>query len=202
MANEVFKVSVTGGQELVMMIEQMKSDFGEKETNKVLVSAVRESLAPALSKAKQLSFDGRKYATGELAASLIIEARRPNRRDKRSAYVKETDAVIAKITTAPKNKLIKIRRALLKRAAKKKGKQFDAQSYDNSVQKFDGRAIAQEFGTAKIVARPYLRPALESTSQEVISRLANAIKNNILNKYRNTKITVGIQNGVMIKTSS
>lgn len=176
MAKEVVKVGITGGEELAQMLVAMQTDFGEKTTKQVLVSAVRDSFAPALSKAKQLAVNGREYATGELSASLSIEARRPNRRDKQSVYVSPTDAVIAKITTAPKNKLIKIRRGIMKRQAKKEGKVFDEKKFKNTIHKFDARAVAQEFGTARHQARPFLRPAVESTAQEVIDRLADKIR--------------------------
>ena len=177
---EYVKISITGGVELQQMITQMQGDFGEKETNKVLVSALRSSFAPALAKAKQLAEIGgegytRPYATGELAASLRIEARKPTRRDRNSKYVQEGDAVIAKITTAPKSKLVKIRAAI----AKRRGKKFDA----SKIQHFDGRAVAQEFGTSRMSAKPFLRPALESTQREVLSLLAERIKMRI-NQYR------------------
>lgn len=181
---EIVKIAITGGLELQAMIEQMRGDFGEKQTNKVLVSALRQSFAPALSKAKQLAEIGgagytRPYSTGELAASLRIEARKPTRSDRRSKYVKEGDAVIAKITTAPKSKLVKIRAAI----AKKRGKSFDP----SAIHHFDGRAVAQEFGTARHDAKPFLRPALESTQGEVLSLLAMRIKMRIA-QYRANNI--------------
>lgn len=178
--SEIVKVSITGGLELQTLIREMEADFGQKESNKVLVSALRTSFQPALIKAKQLADMGgggytRPYATGELSASLRIEARRPNRRDKNSKYVKEGDSVIAKITTAPPSKLVKIRAKIMA----KQGKTFDP----NGIHRFDARAIAQEFGTAKHQAKPFLRPALESTQGQVLSLLAMRIKMRIA-QYR------------------
>jgi HK97 gp10 family phage protein len=49
--------------------------------------------------------------------------------------------------------------------------------------KSDARAIAQEFGTGKMPARPYLRPALESQSQETVNRLADELRKYI-SKFR------------------
>jgi hypothetical protein len=116
--------------------------------------------------------------------SLVIEARKPNRRDRRSKYVSPTDVVTAFITTAPKSKLLRTRKKILKRRAKKKGVKFDEQAYDSSIQKFDARAIAQEFGTAKQPGgQPYLRPALESSSSQVIRALGDELRTAIL-KYR------------------
>ena len=42
--------------------------------------------------------------------------------------------------------------------------------------KSDARAVAQEFGTARHPAQPYLRPALESQAQSTVNRLAEEIK--------------------------
>lgn len=183
MSTEKFKVGITGDDELKMLLNQMSADFGDKATAKVLVSAVRESLAPALARTKALVPED----TGELAASLRIEARKPTRRDKRSIYVNETDTVISTITTAPKNKLVKIRKSIEKKAAKKAGKKFDEAAFNSKAHKFDARAIATEFGTAKIAAQPYLRPGLESTAQEVVSQLANKIRAKIM-AYRSKNV--------------
>ena len=144
------------------------------------MEAAKKALKPALEKAKQIA----PKDTGELAMSLTIEGRKPNRRDKKSKYVSPTDVVTAFITTAPKSKLIKNRKRRLKAKAKKAGVKFDAEAFDNSIQKFDARAIAQEFGTAKQPGgQPYLRPALEVSSGAVIKTLGEEIRKAIT-KYR------------------
>lgn len=183
MANEKFKVAVTGAKELLASVVQLQTDFGEKDARKVLIKAARKSMLPALQMAKRLAYDGRDYATGELAASLQIEARRPTRRDKRSKYVSNTDVVIATITTAPKSKLVKIRKKIAKASAKRSGKAFNESAFDETLHKFDGRAIAQEFGTAKIAARPYLRPAMEANAQTIVRSLGKDIMDGIKQYY-------------------
>lgn len=185
MANEKFKVAVTGAEELLAAVVQLQTDFGEKDSRKVLSQAARKAMLPALQAAKRLAFDGRDYATGELAASLQIEARRPTRRDKRSKYVSATDVVIAVITTAPKRKLVKIRKKILKASSKRSGKAFDQAQFDSQIHTFDGRAIAQEFGTAKIAARPYLRPAMERNAQTIVTSLGKDIFDGIKQHYAN-----------------
>ena len=185
MANEKFKVAVTGSNELLARVTQLQTDFGEKDARKVLIKAARKSMLPALQMAKRLAFDGRDYATGQLSASLQIEARKPNRRDKRSKYVSDSDVVIATITTAPKSKLVKIRKRIMKASAKRSGKQFDEAAFDSQIHTFDGRAIAQEFGTAKISARPYLRPAMEANAQTIVRALGKDIMDGINAFYAN-----------------
>jgi HK97 gp10 family phage protein len=180
MSNEKLKIGITGDEELKTLLNQMSSDFGDKATAKVLVSAVRESLAPALARSKALV----PKDTGALAASLRIEARKPTRRDKRSVYINETDTVIATVTTAPASKLKKGVKVYDYEASYKKKKDV----YKTVNAPGDARHIAMEFGTSKLSAQPYLRPGLESTAQEVISQLANKIKARILvYRSKNTK---------------
>lgn len=192
MAQEVFKVKVTGAKELQDLFTELETDFGEKATKQVLTQAVRKSMRPALDRAKQLV----PKDTEELMRSLQIEARKPNRKDRRSKYVSKTDVAVAFITTAPKRKLVSIRRSIKMRdaraAAKAAGMAFDAkawrQNFDADKERFDGRAIAREFGTAKQAATPYLRPGLESTSQTVVNLLGDEVKKAIsVYKAKNSK---------------
>jgi HK97 gp10 family phage protein len=174
-----FKIGVEGASELGRMFKDLQDDFGYEKTKPVLVAAAKRAMRPALSKAKQLA----PKDTEELAKSLQVEGRKPNRRDRKSVYVKATDAVVAFITTAPKKKLIKIRKAMERKKAKREGRDFNEQEFNDNAQRFDARAIAQEFGTAKHPAKPYLRPALESTAPTVIESLGRELKLEIM-KYR------------------
>ena len=98
--------------------------------------------------------------------------------------VEAAPANVATKSTAPKSKLIKNRKKRLKAIAKKKGVKFDQTAFDNAIQKFDARAIAQEFGTAKQPGgQPYLRPALEASAGAVIRTLGEELRNAIT-KYR------------------
>jgi hypothetical protein len=90
---------------------------------------------------------------------------------------------VAFITTAPKSKLIKLRKKMARQKAKREGRDFNENDFNDDAQRFDMRAIAQEFGTAKHPAKPYLRPALESTAQAVTNLLGDEIKAQIA-KYR------------------
>lgn len=133
-------------------LRQLEVDFGDKMArSKVLIPAVREAMKPVLEQAKTLA---PKDTTG-LMKSLIVEARRPTRKDRRSKYISQTDTVIAAVTTASGKKLAKM------------------------GIKSDARAIAQEFGTAKHPAQPYLRPALENMAQGTVDKLANILARRI-----------------------
>jgi HK97 gp10 family phage protein len=47
----------------------------------------------------------------------------------------------------------------------------------------DARAIANEFGTAKMPAKPFMRPAMESQGGNVVGSLSSSLKE-VLQKYR------------------
>lgn len=149
-------IKLEGIGEVDKALKQLEEDFGAKTAQaKVLVPAVREAMRPVLLDARQNAPED----TGDLSRSLLVEARRPTKRDRRSKYVTQTDTVIAAVTTASGKKLAKM------------------------GIKSDARAIAQEFGTARHPAQPYLRPALEANAQNTINRLAEILARRI-QQYR------------------
>ena len=131
---------------------ELADEIGDKKANsKILIPAVRESMKPVLAQARLNAPED----TGGLKRSLQVEARRPTRKDKNSKYISGTDTVISLVTTAPGKKLAKM------------GINSDA------------RAVAQEFGSARNPAHPYLRTALESQSQKVVDNLAQILARRI-----------------------
>jgi HK97 gp10 family phage protein len=145
-------IKLEGIGEVDKALRALEIEFGDKMAqSKVLVPAVREALKPVLAQAKANA----PKDSGDLEKSLIIEARRPTRRDRRSKYVTQSDTVIAAVTTASGKKLAKM------------------------GIKSDARAIAQEFGTANHPAQPYLRTALESNAQTTVNNLASILARRI-----------------------
>jgi HK97 gp10 family phage protein len=133
-------------------LKALENEFGDKlARSKVLIPAVREALKPVLAQARANA----PKDSGDLTKSLVIEARRPTSRDRRSKYITKTDTVIAAVTTASGKKLAKM------------------------GIKSDARAIAQEFGTANHPAQPYLRPALESNAQATVTKLGEILARRI-----------------------
>ena len=53
---------------------------------------------------------------------------------------------------------------------------------------FDARAIANEFGTANMSAKPFMRVSLESQAQAVAARLGLIIKQK-MDAYKAKKLT-------------
>lgn len=179
-------IKLEGLGEVDQALRQLEADFGQKESAKrVLVPAVREALRPVLMQA----ISNAPKESGGLALSLQIEARRPTSRDRRSKYITQGDTVIGAVTTASAKKLAAMSEGKGLLAARRKLKKL---GFENAEQftgvESDARAIAQEFGTARNPAKPYLRPALEANAQTTVSRLAEILARRI-NEFRNKKTT-------------
>jgi len=178
--NVTFKLQ--GYKEFEELMLQIQGDFGVKDANNILKTAVKSAMVPVLMMAKALA----PKDTGALAASLRIEARAPNHRDLNSRYVLVTDTVIGTVTTAPGNVLARTKFLNLKHQVKlKKGsknwtvKQVGIQS--------DARANVQEFGVEfgshAMPAQPYMRPALQSQGVVAVNMLGQTL-GQALEKYK------------------
>jgi hypothetical protein len=169
---------IRGLKETLEVFEELRNDIGDKKsTSKILIPAVREAMKPVLAMAKALSPKG---DTHLLVDSLYITARRPSGKDKQSRYIKYQDSVISLVSTKPipkslKNKF-KASHGDFKGAEYKRAKKafFASQGYIP-----DGRAAANEFGTAKMSAKPFLRISLESQAQAVSATLGQILKQKI-----------------------
>ena len=178
-------IKLEGLGEVDKALRQLEEDFGQKESSKrVLVPAVREALQPLLNQA----ISNAPKDTGGLALSLQVEARRPTAKDKRSKYVSMTDTVIGAVTTASAKKLATMSqgKGLLKSRKKLKKLGFKNADAFTGIES-DARAIAQEFGSARNPEKPYLRPALESTSQTTVNKLALILQRRIQEFRSNQK---------------
>jgi hypothetical protein len=177
-------IKLEGIGEVDKALRQLEADFGQKESAKrVLVPAVRESLQPVLMQA----IANAPKDTGGLALSLQVEARRPTARDRRSKYITQTDTVIGAVTTASAKKLARMSegKGLLSARRKLKKLGFENAKAFMGIES-DARAVAQEFGSARNPATPYLRPALEVNAQSTVSRLALILARRI-NEFRSKR---------------
>lgn len=172
---------VTGVKETTELFQQMAEEIGDKKaSSKFLVPAMKKALAPVLEAAKQLV----RQDTGKLHDSLVVYAKRPSAKDKRSKYINQNDVVIAKVETkaisARENREYKYTKAsLAKKGINVSKKKF----FEGRGRFYDGRAVANEFGTAKMAAKPFLRPAMEGQAQTVIELLSITLDQKI-RQYR------------------
>ena len=171
----ISKFQITGMQDTLQVFEDLANEIGDKKaTSKILIPAVREAMRPVLASAKILVPKG---DTKRLIDSLVIKAKRPNAKDKKSNYVKNSDMVIATVSTKPISKKHK------KEFKSVKDKTSKKEFYESKGYFYDARAVAMEFGTKNVAPKPYLRPALESQAGAVATKLGEIIKNKI-EKYK------------------
>jgi HK97 gp10 family phage protein len=175
------KFQVTGVKETLDVFQTLKDEIGDKKsTSKVLLPAMKEAMIRVQSMARMLA----PTDTGALKRSIGIVARRPTNRDKKSQYVKNSDIAIAIVSTKviPKH----LTQQFAKEHKGLKGKERSAAKREflrNSGMPFDQRAIAQEFGTADVSAKPFMRPALESQTTSVVATLGEILRQKI-EQYR------------------
>lgn len=92
--------------------------------------------------------------------------------------------MIAAVTTASGKKLKAMSEGKGLLAARRKLAKMGVANADKFMGvQGDARAIAQEFGTARNGAKSYLRPAMESQSQQTAKRLGEILGRRI-NQYR------------------
>jgi HK97 gp10 family phage protein len=125
-------------QQLLAMAEGYRSDLVARNT---LTKAVKVAMEPVLQTAISLAHYGEKNYSGiHMRNTLKLEARIPNQSDNRSAFVKDSDAVIG---------IVSVKRSAV--------------------------SLANEFGTAKMAARPFLIPALERNLTVILSKLKSEL---------------------------
>lgn len=173
--------SIVGLKDVLAAFNELAEEIGDKKaTSKVLVPAVREAMQPVLNQAVANA----PIDTGALKLTLQVEARRPTRRDKRSKYISDTDAVIAAVTTASGKKLAQMSEGKGLLRARRKLKKLGVDNVESFMGiRSDARAIAQEFGSAHNPAHPFLRPAMESQAPDTAKRLGEIIGRR-LNQYK------------------
>lgn len=172
---------LTGLQETLDVFRKLADEIGDKNArSKVLVPAMKMAMMPVLAAAKALV----PVDTGKLNDSLIVYAKRPTNKDKKSRYVSSRDAVIAKVETKPISAREEKDFKATKKSLASKGIKVTRKSFFEGRGRFyDARAIANEFGTAKRAAKPFMRPAMEGQAQTVIELLSITLDQKI-RQYR------------------
>ena len=90
MANET--ITTEGFDEFEKLLVKLGDEFGYTEVNKrVLIPSLKAAMAGTDTQAQSLA----RVDTGRMRASIKIDARRPNSRDKQSKYIDKNDAAIA-----------------------------------------------------------------------------------------------------------
>lgn len=154
------KIETYGFDALQETMKELGKEFGVINARKnILVPAAKKAFQPVLEAAKNNLVPGHGYDTGQLKRTLRINAQPVKQRNRRSKYINKDDVVYATVSAKVVKKYVEATNAKGGKKLKSIGDVSDA------------RAIALEFGTANMAARPYLRPALESNYQNVVELL-------------------------------
>jgi hypothetical protein len=189
------KFQLTGLKETLDALNEFSEQFGDKNAkSKVLIPAVKMAMQPVLSAAKERARSDESHL---LENSLVITGRRPSSKDRKSQYVTTTDSVVAYVITKPIPRAVKKKfhaqyhaegnSISNKKSYKKAAKKF----YENRGIFYDARAVANEFGTARRPAKPFLRGALENNTKDVVELLKITLNQKMreyaLKNYNKTK---------------
>lgn len=152
-------VKVEGFEDLFKQMDALAEEIGKGKTERIWRNALKFAMEPVLDRAKSLA----PRDTGQLADHLYIKVHKPQSRDKSSKYF-DGEMYMARVTLNP-DRQDSVQNTVLN----KRGK-FQTYSVNRPV------GLAQEFGTSRMKEhKPFLRPALESSAQDVIDRLGKSV---------------------------
>lgn len=176
--------AVYGAEELAYLLEQISKEYGVESADKnVLIPAAKDAMKIVLESAKSKLVPGHGYDTGQLKRTLRVDARLARSKDRRSRYVSETDLVIAQVSVLldKKGNDVSDGRAMFVEYGTKNHNKTIATP--KGLSKRAIKAMQREFGTVRMAARPYLRPALEENQNKVVDKLKANIQTQI-QKYK------------------
>jgi HK97 gp10 family phage protein len=189
------KTKLYGFSEFDVALSLIDKEFGVNDAAKnVLVPAARNAMKIALAAAKANLYPGHGLDTGQLQRTLSVGARPTKRKDWNSRYVNKGDVVIATVSSKLKKKYVDGvnvgdvsdgRAIFTEYGTKNKNKSI---AKEKGMSKRDHENVQREFGTVRMAARPYLRPALEKNREAIVAKLGDEIAR-ILEKYKSTVLT-------------
>jgi len=189
------KSDIWGCEELKYLLEQISKDYGVKSADKnVLIPAARNAMKIVLASAKGKLVPGHGYDTGQLQRTLKLGARMVKPRDFRSKYVEPNDLIISQVSAQINKKYVEDGKGGVKNVGDvSDGRamfvEYGTKNKNAAVarpkgwSKKDHSALQREFGTVRMAARPYLRPALQENQMSVTSKLKTEIQTQIT-KYK------------------
>lgn len=159
MTNQQFKVD--GFPELFAAMESIKEEIGKGKTDRLWRDVLKAAFQPVLESAKANA----PQDTGQLADRIYMKIHRPRKRDQQSKYWTPGEIYMARVSASPLRDDSKLHQVVNKR-----GKLQTVWRNKKPV------ALAQEFGNAHTPAQPFLRPALERNTSQVLTIMQNKLK--------------------------
>ena len=143
-------------------MDALSQEITQGKTAKIWKNSLLYAMAPVKAAAISLAPGGGKRSTGQLRDSIYLTAHKPKARDKKAqSYMGEIYMARVSIKAA--------REESVSNTTLKNGKFRTTVEFKNSNKPV---GLAMEFGTAKVAAKPFMRPALESNIQNIQDRLA------------------------------
>jgi len=152
------QVKTEGFEDLFKALNELGEEIGKGKTDRIYRNAMKAAFQPVLDTARTSA----PVRTGQLEEHLYLKVQRPQSRDKNSKYY-EGEVWMARVTLNPKRE-----ESIQNVTLNKRGKFQN--SYVNPPV-----GLALEFGTAKMAAHPFLRPALEANASTVVERLGQQL---------------------------
>lgn len=146
----------TGFDDLFKRMDKLADEIGKGKTDSIWKKAMGFAIAPVYEQAR--SNASAHVDTGQLLDHIYMKVHRPQARDKSSLSYRG-EMFLARVTLNPKRDDSQAKTTL------SKGGRFRTAWKNRPV------GLAVEFGTAKVAARPFLRPALDANIQNVQDRL-------------------------------
>ena len=192
------KTKFEGFAEFDYLMQQIDQEFGAKDARKnVLVPAAKKAMQIVLQAAKNNLYPGHGEDTGQLKRTLRVSARPTKGKDLRSKYVNPGDIVIATVSAKVVKKFVGTQFGGIKNVGDVSDARAIAVEYGtknknlnvdvSGMSKRSALAVQREFGTVRMAARPYLRPAMENNRTAVVDEFGRQLKI-VLEKYRSKKI--------------
>lgn len=149
---------VEGFEELFKVMDELAEEIGTAKTNRIWKGAMAYAMLPVLQQARNLA----PVDSGQLADHIYMKVQKPQGRDKKSASY-QGEAIMARVTVSPKRE-DSVAREVLQKSGK-----FRTYYTNRPV------GLAMEFGNAHNGAKPFLRPALESQTANILARLQDQL---------------------------
>ena len=147
-----YSFKIEGFDALTAALNEMKEEVGKQKTDKIWREAVRRGGEPILEAVKAAA----PMDTGQLRQRIYMKVRRPKARDK-AGKLYAGEEYMARIIASPLRD-----ESQQHFIVNKKGRLQSVWRNKKPV------AISQEFGNARVPARPFLRPGLRNASNRAV----------------------------------
>lgn len=158
-----FNPNVQGFEALFQRMEALREEIGKGKTDRIWRNCMKYAMEPVLQDAISNAPYDEKSKDGHIRDHIYLKVHKPMSRDKSSSSY-QGEMYMARVTASPIRDSSKLAVVLNKR-----GKFQTVRTGMPPV------GVSQEFGNARTPAHPFMRPAILNNTDEVQSRLGEAL---------------------------